>query len=134
MVITGTRPDLGLPDDNLDPDNLLGGTVIDTSSLEGSGPPAPTTAPTPAPAKTPSAPSAPSAPAKTPSAPAAAPSQQPAVQLRQELMQLSDRDLEMLLDPTAYLERVEQKRNKKSKKSSNEESLMDLLETLGYRS
>jgi hypothetical protein len=134
VVITGTRPDLGLPDDNLDPDNLLGGTVIDTSSLEGSGPPAPTTAPTPAPAKTPSAPSAPSAPAKTPSAPAAAPSQQPAVQLRQELMQLSDRDLEMLLDPTAYLERVEQKRNKKSKKSSNEESLMDLLETLGYRS
>ena len=139
VVTTGTKPILG-PSDydfSLDPDNLLGGNVIDTSSLEGAGPAtsttttpvaAPVTAPVAAPVTTPA-----KKPAVTPT-PTAAPAPTPAVQLHQDLMNLSDLDLEQLLDPTAYLERVKQKQNKKFKKSSNEESLMDLLETLGYRS
>ena len=66
--------------------------------------------------------------------PAPTSSPQSAVQLSQELMNLPEKDLEQLLDPVSYAKRLAKKQKKQSKKTPSEESLMDLLETLGYRS
>jgi hypothetical protein len=49
-------------------------------------------------------------------------------------LRLSDLDLEQLLDPNAYAQKLAIKQNRNAKKTSNEESLMELLKTLGYRS
>jgi hypothetical protein len=67
-------------------------------------------------------------------APAPTSSPQSEVQLSQALMNLPEKDLEQLLDPTAYRDRLAKKQKKQSKRTPSEESLMDLLETLGYRS
>lgn len=146
VEIIGTKPDPGLPDDNLDPDNLLGGTVIDTSSLEGSGPATTSTdTTTTTSGKTPSAPSAPvkppSVPAKPPSAPAAdkkpTAAPKPDEPLDWKLYNSGDAlDLEKLFSPGLYAQHQAERRAKQSHKkmSAEEQQLMALLETLGYRS